>query len=577
MNLSPWAPAAVALAALGLLSWLEFRRLDRRRLTLRLLASATAIAGLLGLALRPERSRQVEAERAVLATDGASDAFASHLADSLGAARVLRLGDSVPDAGVLRRRFPGVTELVIAGWGLGEADLDRLDGIALSFVPSPLPDGVIEAVWPARITLGEELTVRGKLGTNGIDWLTLATASGVDSIRPAADGSFAFMSRPLAAGLMTFVLQTDTDADTGAAEVQLPRPPRVLILEAMPGFETSRLRDWLTRQGTAVAIRSAISGGRTRVEIVNGATAPSPQPSRTELAEFDIAIVDARSFARLTAAARRGLRDAVERDGLGLLLRPDGRLPEEGFASFTLERMPGIRSRTIRIRNVLSDTGLTSPIVSEPLLFADQFGMATLLEDERGRPVARWRPAGAGRVAVSLVRSPSRWLLVGDSASYGRYWAALLSGIARPMPRWSLDNAAPARVSHPVTITRIAERRDSVVVRAPDATLDTVFLTPNADSTRWSGSYWTRSAGRHLVLGATDTAMFRASEAAGWPTLSAATRSAATLRRVVLSSERAQRGAGATRPVPLPKWWFFLPFITGAGVLWWERRQAGRA
>ena len=66
----------------------------------------------------------------------------------------------------------------------------------------------------------------------------------------------------------------------------------------------------------------------------------------------------------------------------------------------------------------VSITGLRIPdqdvsVLLDAATLDDGFGSRTLFRDERGRPVAQWRPHGVGRQGATLVRNPSRWLREG--------------------------------------------------------------------------------------------------------------------------------------------------------------------
>ena len=568
--------AAIALAALA---WLELRRPDRRRLAGRLCASAVAVAALAALAIAPSRTVTRSGSTIVLATEGATAELTDSAAKSAGA-RIVRLGDSIPDAGALRRRIPAATRVVVAGWGLDEGNLTRLRGIAIEHRPAPLPDGIRELDFPAHIALGEVLEIRGT-ATSGAGLIRLEDATGlVDSAGSDSAGAFVLRHRPRAAGVARYVVRGErARAETLGVEVRSRRAPGVLILEAMPGFETSRLRDWIARRGGTVAIRSTISRQRTRVEQVNR-SGPFGRISPELLAGFDLVVTDGAALSALSAGERQAIERAVRETGLGLLARGDRGLAERRagmLAEFALAPAGAPEERRSRVRwdgaGGASATGMTLP----PRALREGGGVATMMRDASGRPVAQWRPVGIGRAGVSLVESPSRWLLEGEPSAFDGYWGLLVSRLARPRPEWSVEKATPAFVDEPLVIARSGEIAEHAVIEQPDGSRDTVYLAASADSTWWAGSWRPRLAGRHLVMG-TDTAAFDVRGATAWPALRAARRSAAT-SRAALASGRATRESpppiADTEPIsPVP---FVLAFVAAAGWLWWERRAGGAA
>ena len=571
-----------ATAAMAVLAWLEVRRKDRRRLPWRLVATAVAVIALVALAVAPSRTLSLPGGTVVIATEGASGALVEAAADSAGGARVVRLADSIPDAGALRRRIPAATRIVAVGWGLDDGDLARLEGLALEHRTAPLPDGIREIDAPARIALGGTVEIRGVVGTAAARVHLDDAAGPADSARADSAGAFVVRHRPRVEGVARYVLRTGRSAaETLGVDVVARRAPAVLILEAMPGFETSRLRDWIARRGGAVAIRTAISRGRTRVEQVNRA-GPLGRITGELLAGFDLVVADGASLAALPAGERAAIERAVREAGLGVYLRADEALLAGrggSLARFAWVRAGDPEGRRSRLRWTGTGGASSTGIAVGPHALRDEFGVATIVRDAAGRAVTQWRPMGAGRIGVSLVQAPSRWMLEGERESFDGYWSLVVSSLARPRPEWAVEGAAPAFVDQPVVIARGGEIAEQAVIEQPDGSRDTAYLVATGDSSRWAGSWRPRLPGRHRILGR-DTAAFYVRGGTEWPALRAARRSAATTRAALASRDRPAgdpaaapvRGSQPISPVP-----FFLAFLGAAGWLWWERRAgAGR-
>ena len=567
---TPAATAAVVLAAVGAyaaLAFLELRRADRRHLAARLLALAASVAALAALGISPARAVRRAGARAVLLTEGAGAAEGARIADSAGAAMVIRLADSTRNAEGIRARLPAVRELVVAGWGLDSARLPEFAGLAVSFVPSPLPPGVIHAEWPPRITEGDELVVRGRVRDAGGAVSLVAPDGSADSMRAGGDGSFALGLRPRARGFTRFLLRSAAATDTIGVQVVRPRPLRLLLLRSAPDYESSRLRDWISRRGGSVAMRTRISAGRRRTERVNTGTGLPERITAPLLRQFDIAAIDAASLRALSPAERSALDQVVREEGLGLLVDPES--PPFGASGGPA----GVRSGRIRLGTGLAPAVTLSPNGLRNRSAGPDAAGAALIRDEAGNPVAEWRPRGMGRVATTMVRNPSRWTLGGERELFDRYWAALLGALARPDPAWAISGGGISRPGEPVRIRRQGEPIGRAIVLRPDGGADTVALDPGADSTSSSGIYWPRSPGRHLVPGSPDSASFDVAPAGAWSAVRAA-------RRVdVTTAWAALYGPGAGLPAldvgrePYPRWWFAGLFLMGASWLWWERRR----
>lgn len=562
------ATAAVLLAAAGAyaaLAFLELRRTDRRHLAARLLALAAAVVALVALALTPARTVRRAVTRAVLVTEGAGTAEAARVADSADAALVIRLADSTRNAAGIQARLPAVRELVVAGWGLDSARLPELAGLAVSFVPSPLPPGVIDAAWPRQITEGDELVVRGRLKDAGGAVSLMAPDGSADSVRAGDEGSFTLRLRPRARGFTRFLLRSAAGTDTIGVQLARPRPLRLLVLQNAPDYESSRLRDWVSRRGGSVAVRTRISAGRRRTEGVNTGGLPE-RITAALLRQFDIAAIDAASLRALSPAERSALDVAVRDEGLGLLVDPES--PPFGASAGPA----GARSGRIRLGAGLAPAVTLSPAALRGRGAVPGTAHAVVFRDEAGNPVAEWRPLGAGRVATTLVRNPSRWTLGGDRELFDRYWAGLLGALARPGPAWAVSGGGISRPGEPVRLRRQGEVTGQAIVLRPDGAADTVALDPGTDSTAWAGLYWPHTAGRHLVPGSPDSAWFSVAAAGTWTGVRAARSIDATMAWAALHGP----GSGSPRDAgraPFPRWWFAGVFLAAASWLWWERRR----
>lgn len=563
----PLAAGAVAPVALGAylaLAFLELRRPDRRHRTGRLVALAAAVVALALLALAPARMIRRLGTRAVLLTEGATESDAARAADSAGAALVIRLADSTANAAAIRTRLPSVAELLVVGWGIDSARLPEFSGFDMRFLPAPLPRGVVEARWPARIVEGDELVVRGRVNRQGPVYLTGADGS-VDSAVAADDGEFALCSVPRSRGFATLLLRAGPDTETVAVHVSPAPPIRLLVLQSSPDYESSRLRDWVARRGGSVAMRTLVSSGRWRRERVNTDAGPLDPLTPALLRRFDVAAIDAEALRTMPRAARAALDAAVHDEGLGLLVDP---VAPPFDAPKTAA---GTRAARIRI-----GPALTAAVTLSPPALRDHAARGVLFRDESGRAVAEWRIQGAGRVASSLVRNPSRWTLGGDRELFDRYWSGLLGAVARPAPSWALGATSFAGPGEPIRISRLGEVVGRAIIRRPDGASDTVALEAGADSGSSDGVYHPRVAGRHLIANAPDTAGFDVQAPDAWRGVRAARRREATLAWTALRELETGPSRGPPAREPYPRWWFLALFLCGAGYLWRERRSVSR-
>jgi hypothetical protein len=366
----------------------------------------------------------------------------------------------------------------------------------------------------------------------------------------------------------------------------------VLILESAPSFETRHLKRWLAEQGSAVAVRSLVSRGVYRYEHLNRRSLPLAPLTLGALVQFDLVVTDGGTLRALTGAERAALRSVVADSGRGLLLLPDeivvggGRgIPDAGFfLAAPAAPVAGAEQRSVR----LAGGGPARAIPAAAARIGERFAAAAVLHDADGSPVAAVAPRGAGRVALTLVREPGRWLLAGDTESFAGYWSRLLTPLAAGVSRerWEVVQAHPLRVDEPVELVLTTAPRPvgapaphpAAFVTAPDGGRDSLHLIADPfDPARYRTTWWPRLDGWHRIESEGAALDVHVPAAGGGGTLMAAERLAATRRAAVMRRDDAAAPAAARaaiRPLsPLP---LFLAFVAVTGALWVLDRRGPR-
>ncbi len=193
----------VAAALAALLAALELRRPNRRNLAVRIVAVMVAVAALF-LLLDPPRlpANPGPGGVAVLLTPGADALARRHLADSLPGVPQVASPDSAPDLDALRRRYPDLRTVVVAGFGLRASMLARHGDLEIVRYPATSPDGLIHLAWTKEVTIGDPVTVTARLEPAPRPRLVRfeGPAGGRDSVRVAADstGPVSFRTTPAA-------------------------------------------------------------------------------------------------------------------------------------------------------------------------------------------------------------------------------------------------------------------------------------------------------------------------------------------------------------------------------------------
>lgn len=577
--MSAW-PGVIALVAAGL-AWLEYRRPNRSKLISRVAAVLVAVLAIIVLLNTRAGSGPV-----TLLTPGAP--IAAHTREAIAL-------EQVQSVASLAARQPTIR---LAGWGLLAHEWPEEGAEITGFERSALPVGITRLDAPTEAGVGERMTIRGAvtLPSAAGGWVILEDpAAARDSVEvKAGGGEFSLSDRPRAPGSVAYRLTLRTQATPEIAEtigvsVRAVPLPSVLILDASPSFETSYLKRWLGEHGASVTIRTAISRGKYRTERLNRAGGDVGLLTAGVLSRYQAVLADGGSIAGLSQPERSALERAVREKGMGLLITADapwllargncGLL--NGFALdpiiTSLAAVSGDKGDRRVARPVLKDgvrqsrTGIEAEAAS-----IKPAGIESLVDDEVGRMAAGWRKAGAGRIGMTLLRSPSRWVLEGESDLFAAYWHAMLRAMARDTVTRAIVSAdGPVRADHPVFLTLESSGTPGAVMIAPGGAIDTVPLAQDPfDPAKWTGRYWPRSAGWHqLSLIGGRSIWFRVLAPTEWVGVEASARLAATAPRVAQGSRNQSR-------TELARAWLgplaFAGLILSLTWLWVESRLSNR-
>ncbi len=574
MNIEWIVAIALGIAAvLGSVRALRGGRNPAARIALQL-----AAVGLLYVLLFPPTTREsVSADELTVLTPGAT----TQQIDALSVAATIvalpgvdaaRSIERVPDLGTALRRHPQSRQLRIVGGGLPVRDRDAARGLVARFDAAPLPRGLVELDAPVTVRAGSTWRLGGRVEGMADGNVELRDPAGAVVANAALDkdGRFALHAQAKAAGETLFALRVQDRDGQSIENIPVPllarigEPLRVLLLAGAPDPELKYLRRWAVDAGVRLDSRMALTEG---VALTEGAATLDPAALRAA----DIAIIDERAWATLDSAQKQAM-DVAVRDGLGLLLRVTGPLPAPVAAEWAALGFP-LHARdplpAVALDNMLGlhDSGLK---FTPQALAVDAKDAAPLLRADDGASLALWRANGQGRVALWWLADSWRLALGGERARYATLWSDTLATLAR------------ARGASAPTLPRDARVDERAVLcgLAPDAAIETTngeriaLVIEQTAAQSDCAAYWPAQSGWHTLVSAGTRWPFHVRAADEARALASAENTRAT--RTLVGGATAQADI-ATRPIPLPRWPFFLAWLVAMTLLWIIERHAMRA
>ncbi|MBC7369192.1 MAG: hypothetical protein H7343_20690, partial [Undibacterium sp.] len=330
------------------LAWLEWRRVERARLGVRLGAVTLAVAALAGLGGRSRLGEAAGGAEAVLWTAQAAGAVDS-AADGASGGRRFALPDAkgapadavvVPDPAYLRRTFPEIAMLEIRGDGVAPDEVAALAGLRVGFRAGAIAVGFTSVDAPKEIAPGENVRVRGRVSGLVVGKRVVVTLEGPDgavltnalTVGAGGEADFDFVAAPApAVGRFEWRLRLATaeaperilEQESLGVAVVAPVLPRVLLLERAPRMDTARLRAWFASMGGRFTSRTLVSRDRYRFAGSAGDVGEFGPLDAKLLAGYDVVLTEGATLVALSDAERKLVREAVTEKGLGVGLLAD--------------------------------------------------------------------------------------------------------------------------------------------------------------------------------------------------------------------------------------------------------------
>ncbi|MBD1366282.1 hypothetical protein IDJ77_20890 [Mucilaginibacter sp. ZT4R22] len=471
--------------------------------------------------------------------------------------------------------------LHIYGNGLSPFKLAQLDSAAVIFHPSEPPSGVSHISWKEKLKAGQELQVQGRYRNPSAQKVKLLlkglnTILDTVTIKPNAQADFDLTTLPKTTGKVVYTLQSVLDADTitlGSIPVQTDaiKPLKVLMLSASPGFEVRFLKNWLSQNGYAVAVRSAISKYKYNSEFINIPQFSLDRLTPPTLSKFDIVMGDLSTFNTLSAADASSLKQEVENKGLGVIVQADS----TGKTSWLQKDFPLDKLSGKEVVSSLIIDGKKS--ASAQLNIGNTFiryqnGTQPLVTGPQNRILAGGSIAGSGKLVVTTLGNTYTSALSGNQQDYSALWSALISKAARRDT--SIQNTFSVQglpvVGEPVQLQVASGKTSAVSING-----ETVAIEQNpAIPFEWNVNYHPARSGWQSLVQNGKTEWWYAFDKTDWDGVQNTAKIAATDKYALEN----QPGHIVTKQIhqklriEVPKIYFYILLLAACTFLWVDRK-----
>ncbi len=558
-----------------LLVWMEYQRVNRRRIIPRCIAVLTAILSLSLLAMPLSWKQNTTTSTGILLTEG-------YHKDSLA---LLRSNNNMPvytPETLLASGDTGIKQWHVLGYGLDQTQLTLFDQQQLYFHPTAIGTGIAYANWQQELAGGQPLVVQGHCINKENSPLQVyleayGTIQDSLSIPARTENSFTLKTVPKHSANAVFHLQLKQgkkiiEDNALPVTVSVSKKIRLLVLAASPDFEYRFLRRWLGEAGYATVIRTRTSMDKYEQSYINHAPVALQNLTANTLDSFDVLLSDAAAMDALTETERNTIEQQVSNKGLGLLLRTDSVAAPSRFymRAFQLYAFPGTAQQKITPRLTTDNSTLPVLPAEQPIGIRSNTQNKTWVEDASGNALAASSLHGTGKIAITTIDNTYQWMLGGQQNSYRAYWGYLLEQLARK------ENTETALVtpggfytkgqSVPLSLTSTKMVLPSMSVNGSV----NIPLQQQQLPYTWQGHYRPSQEGWQHITGETSAKDIYIYGASDWPMVKAADRLLATGQWI------SEHPAIQQQVIPAGKriraWWLLALFLLASGFLWVERK-----
>jgi hypothetical protein len=569
----------ISLALLLFVLWQEFRRSNKKNVSLRLIVATVAFASLACLALPISIKRTITYNKGevIVETKGYSvDSVSRFLKDVNKNIPVYMLDEY----NALDEK--NYNTLHVFGYGFSENELQELKNKNIVFHPSVINAGIISASWKQMLQTGEQLRLQGRYANNTAQKIKLVlgglnTVLDSITIQPNTQNSFELTTVPKNVGKAVYSLTAVADDKTLEEEfipvdIKQPDSLAVLMLAASPDFENRFLKNWLSQNAFSVTMRTAISKGKFDKAYINSSSTDIDKITTPLLDKYDVVITDASALAALSNDEQNTIQNKVEA-GLGLVIKTDTVLQSAFYTSTFPLYTPQAKEQQVAVK-LTGENNYNMLPIEQPVYVKEAASTQTLAADSSNQILVASSLYGQGKIVLTTINDTYSWVLAGNTVAYTSYWGNLIGKAARKKTRpinISFNQPFP-RVNQQllINIETKAGNAPSIIIGGsniyPKQSINLPFV--------WQGTYWPEQAGWQTITVNNSTQDFYVHDTSDWQYVDAAEKLNSTNQYIIKQKQQADRQEPSTtsEQVPVPKYYFFILLVICCTTLWLEKK-----
>lgn len=584
---------------LSFLLWKEVARANKLRLVGRIIASVLAVVSLACIAFPVTiafKKTVISSKEAILLTDGFNkDSVKSFINNTAE-----KLSVYTTDAGILqsansfRPTLISLTQISdrenlnaihVFGYGLKNDELQNLPRMPVIFHPAEVPSGITSVSWPGKITSGDRLVVQGNFNNNSQNEIKLVLKSlqtNLDSliVPPGTTTNFELATVPRHLGRAVYNVIAVNKKDTAEredvpVEVIQPKSVSVLMLAASPDFEKKFLKNWLTKNGGAVAYRSRISKDKFHKEYVNISTLSLTPLTSLALDQFDVLIADADELLHISKSELAIIQSQVQK-GLGLIVKADSSISSDLFYSrgFSFIKEKNSQDKPVSVFLKNANNNAIKLFIENPLYLRSNSGTRSLIYSDKFS-VANSTIYGNGKIIITALTNTYTLLLSGNYKNYNDLWSLLLNKAAKKIQSEESADISPAlpKLDDPVSIS---VKNTNFTLQPWQIGDSRIYLQQdNLLPFIQTGIYWPRETGWIPEVNMKGKiSWIYVYKKNNWSTIDASDKLRATKRYALKNTAVSNRKNESVKNMPfsIPKVYFLFIFILSSGFLWFEKK-----